>query len=117
VYSAGTDPAPEVHPVALNVLREHFHVDTRELHPKPLEEFDGETFDYVITVCDRANESCPVFPGDTERIHWSFEDPAAIAEPAAQRRAFEIVANGLAARIRVWMALPSISGRIAPSHR
>jgi hypothetical protein len=64
-------------------------------------------------VCDRAKESCPVFPGEPEHIHWSFEDPAAVADPAAQRRPFEAVANGLAARIRIWMALPSISERLA----
>jgi protein-tyrosine-phosphatase len=117
VHSAGTNPATEVHPVAIDVLGEHFHVDTRGLHPKPISRFVGETFDYVITVCDRANEACPVFPGDPERIHWSFDDPAAVTESAAQRRAFEAVANGLAARIRIWMALPSIGERLAPAHR
>jgi len=43
-----------------------------------VDEFLGQEFDYVITVCDNANESCPVFPGRTERIHWGFEDPAAV---------------------------------------
>ena len=53
----------------------------------------GETLDYVITVCDRAKKACPVFPGDPEHIHWSFDDLAAVTEPVAQRRAFDAVAR------------------------
>jgi arsenate reductase len=77
-----------------------------------MDRFLGQDFDYVITVCDKAAESCPVFPGDPERIHWSFEDPAAIEDEHARRRAFESVASGLAGRLRVWMALPAISDRL-----
>ena len=112
VFSAGTHPRSAVHPVACEVLREHFDVDPAGLQPKHLNRFIGQDFDYVITVCDRAAEHCPTFPGDPERIHWSFEDPAAVDEGAAQRRAFEAVANGLAARLRIWMALPSIRQRL-----
>ena len=104
VYSAGTQPHAEVHPVALGVLRDLFHIDTSELHPKHLDQFSKERFDYVITVCDRARERCPFFPGDPKRIHWSFEDPSTIEGTKAQRRAFKDTANGLAARLRVWMA-------------
>ena len=99
--------------MALAVLRERFDIETSGLHPKHLNRFLGETFDYVITVCDRAAETCPIFPGDPERIQWSFEDPALVGEPTAQRRQFEIVANGLAARLRIWMALPAIQRRLA----
>ena len=111
-FSAGTQPQPEVHPLALDVLRERFDIDTSSLHPKHLNQFVGEEFDYVITVCDRAAESCPVFPGDPERVHWSFEDPAAVEGDVARRRAFESVANGLAARLRVWMALRAVHTRL-----
>ena len=82
-------------------------------HPEPLDEFLGQRFDYVISVCDRANASCPVFPGDTERIHWSFEDPAAAEGTEEQRRrAFERTAKDLMGRIRIWLSLPGISSRI-----
>jgi protein-tyrosine-phosphatase len=77
VFSAGTAPEAEVHPLAVDVLRERFQVNTDDLYPKHLNRFLGHTFDYVITVCDRTAEACPTFPGDPERIHWSFEDPAA----------------------------------------
>jgi protein-tyrosine-phosphatase len=113
VYSAGSAPASAVHPIALKTLAERYGIDGSSLHPKPMGQFVGQPFDYVITVCDRAAEVCPVFPGDPERIHWRFEDPAAVDDAAAQVRAFESVANGLAARLRIWMALPSVRGRMA----
>jgi protein-tyrosine-phosphatase len=112
VYSAGTHPQPEVHPFARQVLHEHFDIDPVGLRPKHLSSFLGQQFDFVITVCDRAAETCPVFPGDPERIHWSFEDPAAVENGPAQLRAFETVASGIAARLRIWMALPSIQTRL-----
>jgi len=52
-------------------------IDISGHRSKSVDEFTGEKFDYVITVCDNANERCPVFPGSTKRIHWSFDDPAA----------------------------------------
>jgi protein-tyrosine-phosphatase len=115
VFSAGTHPQPRVHPVAGEVLQDRFDIDPAGLRPKHLNQFLDERFDFVITVCDRAAENCPVFPGDPERIHWSFEDPAAVEEGPAQRRAFETVANGLAARLRIWMALPAIRQRLDAS--
>jgi hypothetical protein len=57
-------------------------------------------------------EACPVFPGDPERIHWSFEDPTALDDADAQTRAFEHIATGLAARLRIWMSLPEIRNRL-----
>jgi arsenate reductase len=112
VFSAGTSPEPKVHPLALDVLRTRFNVDTADLFPKHLDRFRGDRFDYVITVCDRTAEACPTFPGDPERIHWSFDDPTAVETEGAQRRAFELVANGLAARLRIWMALPAVHQRL-----
>ena len=112
VFSAGTEPKQSIHPVAKAVLEEKFNVDTSSLRPKHLNQFIGQQFDYVITVCDRAAEACPIFPGDPERIHWSFADPATIAEGPEQRRAFEKVASELAGRMRIWMALPSVRSRL-----
>jgi len=112
VESAGSAPQPAVHPMAVATLRDKYGIDATGLRPKHLDRFVGQHFDYVITVCDRAAESCPVFPDDPQRIHWSFEDPAAIADPDRQRRAFENVAAGLVTRMRTWLALPAVSSRL-----
>ncbi|CUU06740.1 protein tyrosine phosphatase [Candidatus Thermokryptus mobilis] len=74
VYSAGTNPS-FVHPLAIEAMRE-IGIDISWHRSKSVMEFIGQNFDYVITVCDKAKESCPTFPGDVKRIHWSFEDPA-----------------------------------------
>ena len=75
VASAGVAPT-RVRPEAITVMRE-IGVDISAEHSKSVAEFAGQEFDYVITVCDNANEQCPVFPGKTERTHWSVDDPAA----------------------------------------
>ena len=74
VESAGVAPT-EVRPEAIEAMNE-IGIDISEQHSKSVDEFAGQEFDYVITVCDNAKEQCPVFPGKTQRIHWSFEDPA-----------------------------------------
>src|SRR5690242_19419579 len=78
VESAGTLPQPDIHPMARRAIKKLLDLDLDGQYPKTLDRFLTRDFDYVITVCDRAAESCPVFPGDPERIHWSFEDPAAV---------------------------------------
>ena len=75
VYSAGTK-ASFVRPEAIQVMRE-IGIDISTHRSKSVDEFAGQEFDYVITVCDNAKESCPIFPGKAERIHQSFEDPPA----------------------------------------
>lgn len=112
VTSAGSLPEAAIHPMARQTLRDKYGIDPSNLEPKSMHQFLGEQFDYVITVCDRVAESCPVFPGDPERIHWSFEDPTTIADPEARLRAFEHVASGLAARLRIWMSLPGVRKRL-----
>jgi protein-tyrosine-phosphatase len=112
VFSAGSSPQPEVHPLAKETLEYRYGIPTADLYPKSMNAFLGSRFDYVITVCDRAAEVCPVFPGDPERIHWSFEDPAAVEGENARRRTFASVANGIAGRLRVWMSLPAVQNRI-----
>lgn len=107
--SAGTDPKPEVHPMARAATSKLIHDDLSAQHPKSIDPFQAEDFDYVITVCDRAAETCPVLPGDPERIHWSFPDPAAVeGTEEVQQQAFDRTASDIAARIRIWMCLPSI---------
>ena len=104
VFSAGTAPQPEVHPLAKETLERRYGLTSDDLHPKKVDQFVGQPFDYVITVCDNAAETCPVFPGDTTRIHWSFPDPAAATGTLEERRrAFEIVAADIEARLRSWL--------------
>ena len=112
VLSAGSVPASEIHPQARAVLEQKYGIDTSALHPKSMNSLMGERFDVVITVCDKIAERCPVFPGDPERIHWSFEDPLMHPDADAQRRACEQVANGLAGRMRIWMSLPEVRRRL-----
>lgn len=75
VHSAGTQ-ASFVRPEAIQVMAE-LGLDISHQRSKQVDEFAGQQFDYVITVCDHANEVCPIFPGQTQRIHQSFEDPPA----------------------------------------
>jgi arsenate reductase len=75
VFSAGIEPS-FVRPQAIAAMQE-LGIDISAQRSKSVDEFTGQEFDCVITVCDNANESCPVFPARTKRIHWSFDDPAA----------------------------------------
>ncbi len=84
-FSAGIHPS-HVRPEAIQVMREA-GIDISTHRSKSVEEFAGQHFDYVITVCDNAKESCPVFPATTKRIHWSLEDPAAVLGSEDQRLA------------------------------
>ena len=76
VYSAGTNPAAQVHPKAVQVMKE-IGIDISGGFPKNADRFLDQSFDYVITVCDHAKETCPVFVGDVkEQLHFGFDDPA-----------------------------------------
>jgi arsenate reductase (thioredoxin) len=100
-FSAGTHPS-RVNPFAVQVMRE-IGVDISGQYSKPVTEFIGKPFDAVITVCDRAAETCPAFPGKTERIHWSFPDPAAVEGDEAKLAAFRSVRDGLIERFRSFL--------------
>jgi protein-tyrosine-phosphatase len=76
-------------------------------HSKHLDVFADQSFDYIITVCDRVREVCPLFPSDPERIHWSFADPAAVEDDAAHERAFQQTGQQLLTRIRHLITLIS----------
>lgn len=76
VYSAGTKPAEKVNPNAIRVMKE-IGIDISNNYPKDVEQFVDQSFDYVITVCDNAKETCPVFIGKVgKQLHIGFEDPA-----------------------------------------
>ncbi len=85
VESAGTKPS-SVRPEAIAVMRE-LGIDISGHRSKSVEEFAGQSFDFVITVCDHARESCPLFFGSAKRLHHSFEDPAALPGPEEERLA------------------------------
>jgi arsenate reductase (thioredoxin) len=74
VHSAGTE-ATRLRPQAMKVMDE-IGIDISQQESKTLDRYLGEPFDYVITVCDEANEACPIFPGAKNRLHWSLEDPS-----------------------------------------
>ncbi|MCF6240196.1 MAG: arsenate reductase ArsC [Bacteroidales bacterium] len=79
VYSAGTNPSGQTHPKAIQVMKET-GIDISDSYPKDVEKFINQSFDYVITVCDNAKETCPVFLGDVKhRLHIGFEDPAEVS--------------------------------------
>ncbi|MGQ9652324.1 MAG: arsenate reductase ArsC [Phycisphaerae bacterium] len=102
VFSAGTKPT-SVRPEAIEVMRE-IGIDISSHRSKSVEEFVGQEFAYVITVCDNARESCPVFPGKTQRIHWSFEDPAAAQGSEEERKAvFRQIRDQIAGSIKTFV--------------
>jgi arsenate reductase len=98
VMSAGTE-ATHVRPLAIQAMDE-LGIDISGQESKTLEGYLGRPFDYVITVCDDANEACPIFPGARRRLHWSFEDPAQATGTEEERlRVFRSVRNRIRERI------------------
>jgi len=100
VVSAGTSPKG-VHPVTLEVLKES-GIDASRQTSKDVSQFAERTFDYVITVCDRAKQQCPIFPGAAP-IHWGFDDPAE-ADTSRQLETFRRVRDEIRHRIRLFLA-------------
>ena len=106
-YSAGASPSGAVNPMTLQILRERFHIDASDARSKSWEELREVKFDFVITVCDNARESCPVWPGQPIIAHWGVEDPAAfVGRPQARERFFHQVALTLYTRIQIFTSLP-----------
>ena len=107
VHSAGASPAGKVNPTALEVLRERFHIDAHDARSKSWNEFRKLNFDFVITVCDNARETCPVWPGQPIVAHWGVDDPAAfVGPPEAKKRFFQEVALRVHRRVQLLVALP-----------
>lgn len=97
-HSAGTEPRG-VHPLTRRVLAEQ-GIPTEALASKGLDRYLDQPWDYVVTVCDRAAEACPVFPGAAVRLHWSFPDPAAVPGSEAVRLAvFRSVRDAIEERV------------------
>ena len=95
VLSAGLEPKG-VHPLAIKVMAE-VGIDISKQTSNHVSEYTGQSFDYVITVCDNAAERCPTFPGNTTRLHWSFEDPASAAGTEEEvLKVFRRVRGGIA---------------------
>ncbi|GCE29886.1 protein-tyrosine-phosphatase [Dictyobacter alpinus] len=106
VKSAGTAPS-QVNPLAIQAMAER-QIDISHQRSKHLNEFLGQPFDYVITVCDNAAEQCPVFPGKATRIHWSFPDPAAVQGTEEERLAsFRQVRDAIERQFRAWIEDPA----------
>jgi arsenate reductase len=103
VHSAGTEPS-RVHPLAIKAMAER-GIDITGHTSKHLSQFLDQSLDYVITVCDDANESCPVFPGPAQRIHWSFPDPSAAEGSEAERLAvYRTVRDSIEERLKGWLS-------------
>ena len=103
VFSAGTKPSI-VNPLAIQAMSER-GIDISGQRSKHLNEYLNQPFDYVITVCDDAAESCPLFPGRAQRIHWSLPDPAAAQGSDEERLGvFRQVRDDLETRLREWLA-------------
>ena len=114
VYSAGTHPGT-VRAEAIVVMRER-GIDISWHRSKHVDHFAGQTFDYVITVCDNANETCPVFPATTTRLHWSFPDPAATTgDEEARLAAFRTVRDALEGTLAAFVQREGLTGDPLPS--
>jgi arsenate reductase len=104
VHSAGLEPALGIHPLALKVMQE-IGFDMQGHYAKDISDYLGRVhFGYLITVCDRAEQNCPIFPGVGRRLHWGFEDPAAFEGSEEQKLAkFREVRDQIEARIKTWL--------------
>ena len=100
VASAGTE-STEVRPEAIQAMRRH-GIDISAHSSKTLDQLLGQSWDSVITVCDDANETCPVFPGAKRQLHWRFPNPSKVTGPGRQA-AFDGAAEAIGARIRSWL--------------
>ena len=107
VFSAGSFPTGKVNPLAIQVLKDVYNLDASEARSKSWEEFKDVEFDFVVTVCDNARETCPIWPGQPIVAHWSSPDPAAVEGTEAEKyRAFKEVAFQINRRLQLFTSLP-----------
>lgn len=105
--SAGSAPAPQVNPYAIEALERHGYFWTGHRTPRGLDGLAEQDWDFVITVCDRAKEACPFFPGQPVQAHWGMPDPAAVTGTEEEkRRAFDDTVILMNRRIDLLLALP-----------
>jgi arsenate reductase len=116
--SAGTQPASEVNPYAIDALERHGYFWTGG-YPRNVNGLLDREWDFVITVCDRAKESCPIFPGQPVIAHWGMPDPAAVEGPDSEkRRAFDDTLLIISRRLDLFLALPIEKlSKLALEHR
>jgi len=113
VRSAGSEPRPEIHPLAGETVRRLLGREMTDQYPKSVNDLLSDPVDWVITVCDRAAEACPTLPGAPRVVRWSLPDPAEGTRSEEEaRRAFEDTARELMRRIRLWLSLPEIVERL-----
>ncbi len=104
VYSAGTEPNP-VNPYAIRVLAD-MGIDWSHAESKTINQFLGQRFDYVITVCDRAKATCPVFPGASTSLHWGLDDPSEVDGTDEEKlTAFQRTRTEVSARLRPFIEI------------
>ncbi len=101
VFSAGTHPVG-LNPGSVDAMAE-VGIDISQHRSKGVGELTHQSFDYVVTVCDRAKETCPLWPGPTRLIHWSFDDPAAVTDDDGRRQTFRRVRDEIARRIEAFL--------------
>jgi arsenate reductase len=115
-YSAGSQPTGTVDPLVLQLLRDYYHIDPRAAHSKSWEEFRDARFDIVITVCDRARESCPLFPGQPTIAHWNIPDPTS-ATGAKEIDKYRDIAQQIHQRVQLLCMFPMEKlGHLVPQH-
>jgi len=110
-FSAGAKPAGHVHPLAINAMHE-IKIDISHHTSKSLDDFDGQKFDYLITVCDNAREACPTYAGAAKQLHWSFDDPAQATGNEEQKMAvFRRVRDEIRSRVEKFCSCEAPSRR------
>ncbi|HEY5893691.1 MAG TPA: arsenate reductase ArsC [Chthoniobacterales bacterium] len=106
VYSAGSNPKLAPNPLAIQTLRDNFKIDASAARSKSWEEFKDVHFDFVITLCDDARETCPTWPGQPIIAHWGMEDPSDIEGTEAEKlRAFFIAGQFIQRRLELLASL------------
>ena len=107
IESAGTE-ATHVRPLAMKAMAE-IGIDLSGQRSKTLDQFVAQPWDFVITVCDTANEACPIFPAAAKRLHWSFPDPSrATGTEEAQLHVFRNVRDAIKMRLEDWLQSPRV---------
>jgi arsenate reductase (thioredoxin) len=107
VFSAGSFPTGQVNPIAVQVLKDVYNIDASQARSKSWEEFRDVEFDFVVTVCDNARETCPIWPGQPVVAHWSSPDPAAVEGSDDKKyTAFKEVASQINRRLQQFTSLP-----------